>query len=64
MELPAYMKNLELSIDREIQFMIKYQLTADELFFMKLIFYAQEDHEEYLHEFFSQNQLTTDPRDY
>lgn len=63
MELPAYMKNLELSTDREIQFMIKYQLTADELFFMKLIFYAQEGHEEYLHEFFSQNQLTTDPRD-
>ena len=31
------MKNLELSIDREIEFMIKYQLTADELFFMKLI---------------------------
>ena len=56
------MKNLELSIDREIEFMIKYQLTADELFFMKLIFYAQEGHD-YLHDFFSQNQLTTKPRD-
>lgn len=57
-----FMKNLELSIDREIEFMIKYQLTADELFFMKLIFYAQEGHD-YLHDFFSQNQLTMEPRD-
>ena len=51
------MHQLELSINREIEFMIKYQLTADELFLFKLIFYAQEDHEELLNEFFSQNQL-------
>lgn len=51
------MHKLELSINREIEFMIKYQLTADELFLFKLIFYAQEEHPEYLSEFFSQNQL-------
>ena len=51
------MHQLEMSIDREIEFMIKYQLTADELFLIKLIFYAQEEHPEYLSMFFSQNQL-------
>ena len=30
------MQTSEFSIEREIQFMIKYQLTADELFLMKL----------------------------
>lgn len=43
----------EMSIDREIQFMIKYQLTADELFLMRLIFFAQEGKEQYLSSFFS-----------
>ena len=38
------MKNLELSIEKEIEFMIKYQLTSDELFLMKLIWYAQDNH--------------------
>lgn len=57
MELPEYMKNLELSIEREIDFMIKYQLTADELFLIKLIFYAQDGHDEYISMFFSQDQL-------
>lgn len=37
--------------------MNKYQLTADELFLIKLIFYAQNEHEEYLNDFFSQNSL-------
>ena len=56
------MTNLELSIDREIEFMIKYQLTADEFFLMKLIFFAQDGHPEYLDRFFSQNKLGTEIR--
>lgn len=51
------MKHLELSIDREIDFMIKYGLTADELFLYKMIHFAQDEHPEYLSNFFSQNQL-------
>ena len=47
----------EMSIDREIQFMIKYQLTADELFVLRLIFYAQEGHDEYMSMFFRDCQL-------
>jgi len=51
--------NLELSIDREIDMMLKYQLTADELFVIKLIFLAQDGHEEYLSKFFTNHgQLT------
>lgn len=38
--------------------MTKYGLTADELFVIRLIFYAQDDHEEYIQRFFSQNELT------
>jgi len=57
------MKYAELSIEREIDFMIKYQLTADELFVLKLIFYAQDEHPEYLINFFSQNNLTKSLRD-
>jgi hypothetical protein len=53
----------ELSIDREIEFMLKYSLTADELFLIKLIFLAQDGHEEYLSNFFSQNKLSFDLRD-
>lgn len=45
------MKNFELSIDREIQFMIKYQLTPDEFFLMKLIFFAQEGQDKYISQF-------------
>lgn len=37
--------------------MIKYQLTADELFVLRLIFYAQEGHDEYISMFFSECQL-------
>ena len=37
--------------------MIKYQLTADELFVLRLIFYAQEGHSEYISMFFSECQL-------
>ena len=51
------MKQFELSIDREIKYMIKYQLTADELFVLRLIFYAQEGHSEYLTTFFTECQL-------
>ena len=51
------MKKNEMSIDREIQFMIKYQLTADELFVLRLIFYAQEGHDEYISMFFAECQL-------
>ena len=57
------MKNLELSIEREIDFMIHYNLTPDELFLMKLIWYAQDGHNEYLSEYFSENQLTLELRD-
>lgn len=45
------MKTFELSIDREIQFMIKYQLTPDEFFLMKLIFFAQEGQDKYISQF-------------
>lgn len=46
-----------MSIEREIQYMIKYQLTADELFVLRLIFYAQEGHDEYISMFFTECQL-------
>jgi hypothetical protein len=52
------MAKFEMSIDREIQFMIKYQLTADELFVLRLIFYAQEGHDEYISMFFAECQLS------
>lgn len=52
------MKRQEMSIDREIKFMIKYQLTADELFVLRLIFYAQEGHDEYISMFFTECQLS------
>lgn len=48
------MKSLELNLEREIDFMIKYQLSADELFTMRLILYAQDNHEEFLSKYFSQ----------
>lgn len=57
------MHNLELTIDREIDFMLKYELTADELFLIKLIFYAQEEHDEYIVRFFSRGKLTIDLKD-
>lgn len=46
------MHNFELSLDRELDFMIKYGLTADELCLVKLIFLAQEGHDEYIIRFF------------
>lgn len=52
------MKQLELSIEKEIDFMLKYNLTADELFLIKLIFYAQEGKSELLQKFFNSNHLT------
>lgn len=57
------MKNLELSIEREIEFMIKYQLTSDELFLMKLIWYAQDEHPEYLHKYFAECKLGKEIRE-
>ena len=52
------MKYGELSIDREIDFMIKYNLTADELFVIRLIFCALDDHDEYIKNYFSSCELT------
>lgn len=57
------MKYIELSIDREIDLMIKYQLFPEELLFVKLVFLAQEGHPEYLSKYFSQMPLKGAPRD-
>jgi len=57
------MINLEFSIEREIDFMVKYNLTPDELFLIRMIFYAQNDHLEFLSEYFSENELTLSLRD-
>lgn len=57
------MKNLELSIEKEINFMTKYQLTADEFFLMKLIWYAQDDHPEYLSKYFAECKLGKEIRE-
>ncbi len=48
------MKDLELSLEREIEFMIKHQLSANELFTLRMILYAQDNHEEYLNNYFTQ----------
>jgi len=42
-----------LSIDREIDFMVKYELTADELFLAQLIFLAQDGQDKYLYQYFN-----------
>ena len=47
------MKYIELSFDREIELMIKYQIFPEELLFIKLVFLAQEGHPEYLSKYFS-----------
>lgn len=57
------MKYIELSFDREIDLMIKYQVYAEELLFIKLVFLAQEGHAEYLSKYFSQMPLKGAPRD-
>lgn len=57
------MKNIEFDIEKEIDFMIEYQLTADELFTIKLVFYAHEGHPELMSRFFDQGQLTNELRD-
>ena len=57
------MKQIELTIDRELDFMIKYQLFPEELLITQLIFLAQEDHGEYLNKYFSQMPLKGAPRD-
>jgi len=57
------LKQIELSIDRELDFMIKYQLFPEEFLIIQLIFLAQEDHSEYLSKYFSQMPLKGAPRD-
>lgn len=51
------MHKFELSLERELDFMIKYGLTADELYLIRLIFLAQDGHEEYLNKFFKECSL-------
>lgn len=51
-----------ISIEREMEFMIKYGLTPDEMYLIQLIFMAQNDHPEYLNRFYSQGEFTTDLR--
>lgn len=57
------MKQIEFPIDRELDFMIKYQLFPEELMIIKLIFLAQDNHPEYLSKYFSQMPLKGAPRD-
>ena len=57
------MKYIELSFDREIELMTKYQIFPEELLFIKLVFLAQEGHPEYLSKYFSQMPLKGAPRD-
>ena len=57
------MKYIELSFDREIELMTKYQIFPEELLFIKLVFLAQEGHPEYLSKYFSQMPLRGAPRD-
>lgn len=54
------MNHLELSVEREIELMTKTGLTAEELFVARLILYAQDNHPEYISQFFSQNGKTID----
>ena len=54
------MAYFDLSVDREIDFMLAYGLTADELFVIKLIFYAQDGHDEYIKRYFNECHLTLD----
>jgi len=51
------MHKFELSLERELDFMIKYGLTAEEFYFMRLIFLAQDGHKEYLSKFFKEGSL-------
>ena len=51
------MHKFELSLERELDFMIKYGLTADEFYLMRLIFLAQDGHEEYMSRFFRECSL-------
>lgn len=52
-----------MSIDKEIQLMIHYQLNVEELMFVKLIFVAQEDHPELLMTYTQQVPNITSLRD-
>lgn len=47
----------EISIEQEINFMINYQLSGDEMFLLKLILLAQEDHEEFLNKYFQNTNI-------
>lgn len=53
----------ELNIEKEIEFMIKYELTPDELFLIRLIFYAQNGYDNFLKEYFSNGHLTLSLRE-
>lgn len=47
----------EISIKQEINFMIDYQLSGDEMFLLKLILLAQENHEEFLNKYFKNTNI-------
>lgn len=57
------MEYLNFSIKRELDFMIKYQLSGDELLVLKLIFYAQNGHVELLKQVIDNNTLSTSIRE-
>ena len=49
------MFNAKLSIDNEVNFMLKHSLTPNELFLLRTIFLAQEDQYKYLIDYFYEN---------
>lgn len=57
------MNNLELSIQRELDFMVKYGLTPEELFIIRMIMYAQDGHDEYIKSFVEEGNLEKPLRD-
>ena len=51
------MFNAKLSIDNEVNFMLKHSLTPNELFLLRTIFLAQEDQYKYLIDYFTESKL-------
>ena len=51
------MFNAKLSIDNEVNFMLKHSLTPNELFLLRTIFLAQEDQYKYLINYFTESKL-------
>lgn len=47
----------DITLDRELDFMLKYNLDANEFLVCILIFYAQEDHDEYLSKYFTESSV-------